>query len=269
VREHGVRIHTHLAETKVQAIHARRRWGTTITQHLAEIGLLGPGFVGAHGVWNTEDDIRRLADAGAGVAHNPASNLKLGSGIAPVREMLDAGVTVGLGTDGAMTSDNLNMFEALRFGALVGKVRFPHDPGRWVGAREVWAMATTGSARLLGLADDVGAIAPGRKADLILLRADSTYLRPLNHALNALVYAESGADVRTVLVDGQVVVEDGRATMVDESALRARAQEAAQRTRAANAPAWELSARLSSYLTSACRSAALEPYPVNRYAVAV
>ena len=124
-RDYGVGLHTHLAESKVQAIASQQRWGKTLVGHLADLGALDSRFVGAHGVWLTDDDIRQLADAGAAVAHNPASNLKLGCGIAPVREMVEQGLTVGLGTDGAMSSDNLNLFEAMRFAALVGKVRFP------------------------------------------------------------------------------------------------------------------------------------------------
>jgi 5-methylthioadenosine/S-adenosylhomocysteine deaminase len=265
VREHGVGVHTHLSESKIQAVEARRRWGKTATERLAEIGLLGPGFVGAHGVWLTDDDIRRIADAGGAVAHNPASNLRLGSGIAAVREMLDAGVTVGLGTDGSMSSDNQNLFEAMRLAGLVGNVRFPHDTARWIGAAEVWRMATTGSARALGLAD-AGAIEPGRKADLVVLRADSTFLRPLNDLAGSLVYVETGADVDTVLVDGRVVVRDGNVLTVDEARLRARAQAAADRIRAQNAAGWRLAAEMAPYLSAACRAAAAAPYPVNRYA---
>jgi 5-methylthioadenosine/S-adenosylhomocysteine deaminase len=267
--EYGVGLHTHLAESKVQAIYAQRRWGTTIVGHLADLGLLRPGFVGAHGVWLTTDDMQRLADAGAAVAHNPASNLKLGSGIAPTREMLDRGLAVGLGTDGAVSSDNLNMFEAMRFAALVNKVRFPHEQDSWVGAREVYHMATQGSARVLGLVDDIGAVAPRRKADLVLLRADSVYLQPLNHPLNALVYAETGADVTTVLVDGRVVLDQGRVLTVDEGELRSRAQEAADRLRAENTAAWALAQQLRPYVAAACRAAVAIPYAVNRYAAPI
>jgi 5-methylthioadenosine/S-adenosylhomocysteine deaminase len=266
MREYGVGLHTHLAESKVQAIAAQRRWGTTIVAHLADLGVLGPGFVGAHGVWLTHDDLQRLADAGAAVAHNPASNLKLGSGIAPTREMLERGVTVGLGTDGAMSSDNLNMFEAMRFAALVNKVRFPYQTEAWIGAKEVFEMATLGGARTLGLAEDIGAIAPGRKADLVLLRAGSVFLRPLNHALNALVYAETGAAVATVLVGGRVVLDNGRVLTVDEERLQTRAQTAAERLRSRNQEAWALAERLSPYVAQACRAAAATPYPVDRYA---
>ncbi len=266
VQEYGVGLHTHLAESKVQAVYAQRHWGKTIVAHLADLGLLGPGFVGAHGVWLTPEDIHLLADAGAGVAHNPASNLKLGSGIAPTREMLEQGLTVGLGTDGSMSSDNQNMFEAMRFAALVNKVRFPHDQDHWVGAKDVFAMATRGSARVLGLADDIGAVAPGRKADLVLVRNHSAFLQPLNHALNALVYAETGADVTTVLVGGRVVLDNGRVLTVDEDQLRTQAQEAADRLRGQNTAAWALAAQLRPYVAAACRAAVATPFAVNRYA---
>jgi 5-methylthioadenosine/S-adenosylhomocysteine deaminase len=268
VEEYGVGLHTHLAESKVQAVYAQRRWGKTIVGHLADLGLVGPRFVGAHGVWLTPGDIQRLADAGAAVAHNPASNLKLGSGIAPTREMLSQGLTVGLGTDGSMSSDNQNMFEAMRFAALVNKVRFPHDQDNWVGAKEVFDMATQGSARALGLADDIGAVAPGRKADLVLLRANSMFLQPLNHAVNALVYAETGADVGAVLVGGRVVLDHGRVLTVDEHDLRTQAEAAACRVRSQNTAAWALAKHLQPYIASACRAAVATPYPVNRYAAA-
>jgi 5-methylthioadenosine/S-adenosylhomocysteine deaminase len=265
-QEYGVGLHTHLAESKVQAIYAQQRWGKTIVAHLADLSLLGPGFVGAHGVWLSPEDIHQLADAGAAVAHNPASNLKLGSGIAPTREMLSQGLTIALGTDGSMSSDNQNMFEAMRFAALVNKIRFPHDPDHWVGAKEVFTMATQGSARALGLADDIGAVVPGKKADLVLLRTNSVFLQPLNHALNALVYAETGADVTTVLVGGRVVLDNGRVLTVDEDHLRMQAQEAADRLCVQNAAAWALAEQLRPYVTAACRAAVASPYPVNRYA---
>jgi cytosine/adenosine deaminase-related metal-dependent hydrolase len=265
-REYGVGLHTHLAETKVQATWSQRRWGATIAGQLHEIGLLGQQFTGAHGVWLTSEDIALLAGAGASVVHNPASNLKLGSGIAPVREMLDAGLTVGLGTDGSMSSDNQNLFEAMRFAALVGTVRFAHDTRRWIGAADVWSMASEAGARVLGMADDLGALAPGRKADLVLLRAGSMYLRPLSNPLHSLVYVETGASVETVLVDGRVVVESGRVLTVDEDALRAQAQAMAEQLRDRNPAAWLLAAELTPYIAAACRAAVAVPFAVNRYA---
>src|SRR5262245_13021087 len=268
-RDRGLGLHTHLAESKVQAVTAVRRWGKSAVALMGELGLLRPGFVGAHGIWITDDDIAQLADNGGAIAHNPGSNLRLGSGIAAVREMLDRGVTVGVGTDGSTCSDNQNVFEAIRTAALVGNVRFPHDPARWLGADEVWRMATMGSARLLGMADGIGAVEPGRTADLALLRADSTFVSPLNDALGSLVYAETGASVDTVLVGGRIIMQSGRVLTVDESRLRARAQEAADRARTRNASAWQLAARLGPYIAEACRAAVATPYPVNRYAAPV
>jgi 5-methylthioadenosine/S-adenosylhomocysteine deaminase len=183
--------------------------------------------------------------------------------------MLKQGLTIGLGTDGSMRSDNLNMFEAMRFAALVNKVRFPHEQENWVGAKEVYNMATQGSARALGLVDDIGAVAPGRKADLVLLRANSVFLQPLNQPLNALVYAETGADVTTVLVGGRVVLDHGRVLTVDEGQLQTQAQKAADRLRAQNTTAWGLAQQLRPYVAAACRAAVASPYPVNRYAVPI
>jgi guanine deaminase len=266
-REHGVGIHTHLAESKLQALAAMRRWRKTAVAKLAELGMLGPGFVGAHAVWLTDDDIARLADAGAAISHNPASNLRLGSGIAAVREMLDRGVTVALGCDGSMSSDNQNLFEAMRLAGLVGNVRFPHHTARWLEKADVWRMATANGARALGLDGDVGAIEPGRQADLALLRAGSTYLTPRSDVLGSLVYVETGASVDTVLVGGRVVVRGGRLLTMDEDKLRDRAQAAADRLRERNAPRFAFADSLAPYLADACRTAATTPYPVNRYAV--
>jgi guanine deaminase len=265
-REYGVGVHTHLAESRVQTVESHRRWGKSIVARLADHGLLGPGFVGAHSIWLTDDDLRLLADAGAAVAHNPGSNLRLGCGIAPVREMLDRGVAVGLGTDGSVCADNQNLFEALRIASVISTVRFPHETARWLDADTVWGLATAGTARVLGQADDLGAIAPRRKADVVLLRADSLFLRPRADPVKALVSAETGAAVDTVVVDGRVVVERGRVTTVDEARIHARAQEAADRQRGQSAQAWALAERLAPYVAAACRSAVTAPLPIDRFA---
>jgi cytosine/adenosine deaminase-related metal-dependent hydrolase len=265
-REYGVGIHTHLAESKVQVVESRRRWGKSIVARLADHRVLGPGFVGAHSVWLDDDDLRILADAGAAVAHNPGSNLRLGVGIAPVREMLDRGLPVGLGTDGSTCADNQNLFEALRIASIISTVRFPHATARWLDADTVWGLATSGSARVMGQPGDLGALAPGRKADLVLLRTDSVFLRPLSDPVKALVYAETGASVDTVLVDGRVVLEQGRVTTVDEARIYGRAQAAADRHRERAADAWALAGRLAPYVAAACRGAVTAPLPINRFA---
>jgi 5-methylthioadenosine/S-adenosylhomocysteine deaminase len=267
VREYGVGLHTHLQETKVQVVHSLNQWGKTPTERLADYDLLSPDFVGAHGVWLNDMDCQHLSSAGGSIVHNPASNLKLGSGIAPVREFFDRGINVGLGTDGSASSDNQNLFGAMHFAGLVGKVRFPHDPDRWIGAADVWNMVTAGSARALGMAEDIGAVAPGRKADVIILDSDSVYLRPLNQPINALVYAEAGSAVETAIVDGRVVMDQGKVLGVNETRLRELAQDAAERIWRENQQLWTLAEQLDPYVSAACKAAVAVPYSVNRYAV--
>jgi 5-methylthioadenosine/S-adenosylhomocysteine deaminase len=148
------------------------------------------------------------------------------------------------------------MFEAMRFAALVGKVRFPYRPDEWIGSRSALDMATVNGAALLGLGDQLGVVEVGRKADICILRGTSVYLRPLNDIANALVYAETGADVQTVLVDGKVVVADGHVTTVDGESLFARATEVAFTLQTRNPKAKQLADRLLPYVARACRQVA-------------
>ena len=262
--EFGAGLHTHLAESKVQALSGRRRYGQSLTRHLHGVGILGPRFTAAHAVWLDADDIALMADTGSSVAHNPASNMKVASGIAPVAEMLARGVNVALGTDGSGASDNQNMFEALRFAALLSKVRSPDYPG-WLTAEQTLRMATTGGAHALGLGDRLGQVAPGYLADLVLVNLDSIYLRPLNHAARQLVFCETGGGVETVLVGGRVVVEGGRVLTVDETQLKRKVQIAADRPREQNRGEWALADRLAPIVGRVCRALAREHYPLNRY----
>ena len=262
--EFGASLHTHLAESKIQALSGRRRYGKSLTRHLHDVGLLGPRFTGAHGVWLDADDIALMADTGSSVVHNPASNMKVASGIAPIADMLARGVNVALGTDGSGASDNQNMFESLRFAALLSKVRSPDYPG-WLTAPQALTMATSGGARALGLGDRLGRVAPGYLADLVLVNVDSIYLRPLNDATRQLVFCETGHGVETVLVGGRVVVQDGRVLTVDEAQLVKKVQVAADRLREQNRGEWVLAERLAPIVGRICRGLAREPYPLNRY----
>jgi len=265
--EFGALLHTHLAESKVQALYGLRRYGVSLTRHLHDLDLLGPRFTAAHAIWLDEDDIALLADAGASVAHNAASNMRLGSGIAPVAEMLARGVNVAIGTDGAACSDSVNMFVAVRFAAAASKVRTPDYP-KWIGSQQALAMATRGGARALGFGDALGAVAPGLLADLVLLRVDSPSLSPLNDLPNQLAYAETGAGVDTVIVGGRIVVQGGRVLTVDEAALRRKAQAAAENFRARNRAEWDLANRLAPVVGQVCRALCRAPHPINRLASA-
>jgi guanine deaminase len=264
-RELGIGLHTHLDESKVEAVQGRRRWGSTTTGRLAEIGALGPRFTAAHAIWLTDEDLRVLSSAGATVAHNPASNLRLGNGIAPIREALDAGVSVGLGTDGSAASDSLDMYTAMRLAAMVSRVRFPYQQQRWLGSRDTFALATAGGAAALGR-QGLGALEPGAKADLGLIRLGSIALTPLNDALNALAYRDAGVCVETVLVDGRVVVERGSVVGVDERRLHLEAEAAAESIRDRNQDWWRLAEQVTPYLGTACARLAETDLGIERFA---
>jgi 5-methylthioadenosine/S-adenosylhomocysteine deaminase len=253
-REHGVGMHTHVAESRVQLAQAQSRWGRPIVSQLADLGALRAPFVAAHGVWLSAQEIRQLADAGATVAHNPASNLRLGSGIAPVREMLASGLNVALGSDGSLSSDNQDMFEAMRLAALVSRANPSTGPQRWLDAAEALERATVAGATALGWGGELGSIEAGRRADIVLLRADSTFLHPRTDLLNALVFAETGAAVQTVIVDGRVVLEQGRVVGVDEDAIRDRAQASVERLGATNRELMQAAAELSPYVVTHCQA---------------
>jgi len=230
--EHGLPLQTHLAETRMQQVMATRKYGRSLTAHLDALKVIGPRFSGAHGVWLSKPEADVLARHGACICHNPMSNLRLGSGIAPVRMLADAGVTLGVGTDASNTSDGQNMFEVLRLAATLSRAMTP-EPEQWISTREAFAMATTGSARMLGL-DRVGMIAQGWAADLLFLDAAYCHYTPLRSPLDQIVFAENGAALREVMVAGNYVFADDRILTLDENALRDRALEAQHRLDTAN-----------------------------------
>ncbi len=219
--EFDVGIHTHLAESKVQAVVGARRYGRSLTAHIEHLGLLGPHFVAAHGVWLDEDDMRRIGAHGGSVAHNPASNMRLGSGVADALGMIEAGINLAIGTDAATCNDNLNMYQSLHFAAAASHARGP-DTSRWLSAPQVFAAATIGSARALGF-DRIGRIAPGYAADIVFLDLDAPTLIPLNEPTTQLVMGEDGTSVADVMVAGRFVVRGRRLLNIDLPALAARA----------------------------------------------
>jgi guanine deaminase len=263
-RDFDVGLHSHVAESKVQAITGIRLYGRTQTAHLDALGVLGPHFTVAHGVWLDDDDMARLGGHGASVAHNPGSNMRLGSGLADTRGMLDRRVNLGVGTDGASCADNQNMYEVMRLASFVSKVQGP-DTGRWLSTREAALAATEGSARILGFAGKLGRIAPGYKADLVLLDLDHPNWLPLNDPVNQLVHAEDGTAVESVMIGGRMVVENRRVLTVDLARLRDRAAAARDRLAAANADNRLLYDALAPVVGSHCPGLARLPYHVHRY----
>jgi 5-methylthioadenosine/S-adenosylhomocysteine deaminase len=261
-RETDVPLIVHVLETQLQVVTGRLFYGRSMVAHLDTLGLLGPRTALVHCVWVDDDDIRRIAGAGATVFHNPSSNLKLGSGVAPTRALLRAGIPVGLGTDGMGSNDCQNLFEEMRLAALVSKISSPHYD-EWLTAGEVLRMATRGGLGAVGLAGEVGAIEVDRLADLVLLDLGGVAFTPRHDVVRQVVYAERGSGVRTVIVGGTIVMEDGAFTTVDEPKLLAEIRAAADRIRADGEPGWSRSRDLEPYFVEIYRRAAREPVTVS------
>ncbi len=230
-----------------------------------DLDILGPDFTAAHAVWLDDDDMRRLADHGASIAHNPGSNARLGNGLAAARRIRDFGVNVGIGTDGASCSDNQNMFEAMRMASFVSRVQDVDYEG-WLRTDEVLAMATEGSARALGFGSKIGEIGPGYKADIVFLDLASINYVPLNDPTNQLVHAEDGTGVDSVMVGGRMVMENRRMTTIDEAKLARDAEAAAERLSAANVDNKALVDKLAGVVGRFCVGLSREPYHIERHA---
>jgi cytosine/adenosine deaminase-related metal-dependent hydrolase len=222
---HDLPIYTHVYETRGQALIAREQFADhdgSFISYMEHNGLLGPRLNIVHSVWITRPEMERMAAADAGIVLNHLSNLKLKSGVAPVLDMRDAGVRLGLGCDNCSGSDVQSVFQAMKLFCLIGAVSDP-EPGEPL-AHEALRHATLGNARTAGLAGKLGAIKPGHKADLVLIDLNDTAYLPYNSAARQLVYTESGRGVDTVIIDGRVVMRERVVTTIDEDALRREVQ---------------------------------------------
>lgn len=243
---HDLGIHIHLLESKVQATIAHEKYGCTMVAHLGRLGLLGPRLSCAHTIWVDEADIALLGETGTVVVHNPESNLKIGTGIAPIPEMRARGVTVALGTDGAGTNDNLIMHEAMRLAAMLHRTALK-DWSQWLSAHDVLRMATDGGAAALRMQGRLGSVEPGCRADLVLYRLDEPWWIPLNDPLNQFVFCENGSSADTVIVDGRILVDGGRIVAFDADAILAEAREMMGAIRARNADLYRLAERMGEF----------------------
>lgn len=217
-REVGVGVHIHVSETLEEVQESTRQTGKTPVQRLRDLGLFeARPVLAAHCVHLTEEDIQILVTERVGIAHNPGSNMKLSSGVAPVPQLLAAGAIVGLGTDGPASNNNLDLLEEVRLAALLHKLQ-SGDP-TVVPAPKALEMATRGSARALGIDHLVGCIKQGMKADLVLLDFRQSHLFPRHDVVSHLVYAARAGDVRTVFINGQPVLLDGVLQGLDEEEI--------------------------------------------------
>jgi 5-methylthioadenosine/S-adenosylhomocysteine deaminase len=218
---HNVPVLIHVAETRTEVEDMSRQYGARPVEYLEKIGLLGPRLIAAHLVHVNQDEIEVLRRHQVGAVHNPQSNMKLASGVAPVPQMIRADLALGLGTDGAASNNTLDMFEAMKTAALLHKLA-SNDP-RAVSAHQSLEMATINGARALHMEREIGSIEPGKRADIILVGLDAPHQVPIYDVHSQLVYATNGSDVRTVIINGRIVMRDRHVLSLNSAATLARA----------------------------------------------
>jgi len=223
--DYQVPLGLHLLENKAENDQIKQKFGKGAVSFLKEINGLSERLIAFHCVCLSEDDMQLFARYGCSVSHNPASNMKLASGVAPVPDMLKAGITVGLGTDGCASNNTLDMIKEMSTAAKLHKVA-RLDP-TVMDARTVVHMATIEGAKALGLGKIVGSLEVGKKADIIIIGLDKPHLTPLYNEYSHLVYAAGGADVDTVIINGKVVMENRRLLTIDENEIMQKVREIA------------------------------------------
>jgi cytosine/adenosine deaminase-related metal-dependent hydrolase len=223
----GCGLTMHVSEFEWEAERLRARRGLTPIRHLAALGFTQRVFVAAHCIFVDDDDIRAMAEGGISVAHNPVANMKSGKGAAPSRKMRDAGIDVGLGTDGPMSGNSIDVMGQL--GPAVKVANLMARDNAALPPRDVVEMATIGAARAIGKAAEIGSIEPGKKADIAIVRTDAPHMMPLYDVYTALAFNATASDVATTIIDGRVVMRDGVVETADVCEARARVQSAADR----------------------------------------
>lgn len=262
--ERDVPIHSHTLETRLQAVHAEIAHGKTWVRYLEDLGLLSPRTTLVHGIWLTAADIELLGARGCSLVHNPLSNLKLGSGVAKLRRLLAAGVNVALGTDGMTTSDTADMTIALRLASLLHKIG-DADYANWISADEAFDMATIAGARSSRMEREVGSLEVAKRADVILIDAESWGFVPAGDPIRQLAFAGAMEAINTVVIEGRVVMRDRRILTVDEVALKAEFAAAAARFWRDDVPKMRAGAmRLRPYMVALYRRATEASAAMNK-----
>lgn len=262
-REHDLPFNIHILETRLQRVLGDTKYGKSLVRHVHDLGLLDERMMVIHAIWIDAADIALLAAAGCTVAHNPVCNLRLGSGVMPWRALREAGVPLCLGTDEMNTDDTVNLWAVAKTAALLATL-VDADNRQWPRAAEFLHAATRGGARAIRRGADLGQLAVGAAADVILLDLDTHAFTPLNDLTRQLVYCEDGSSVRTTIVHGEVVFEDGRLTTLDERALRAEARALMAGYREQLADASRQAAALEPAYRAMLEQAAATPVTVSR-----
>ncbi len=220
----GLHIHIHVSETEFEVKTIIDAYEARPFEYLDRIGFLNDDVLAAHAVWPSDNEMEIMKENDVKVSHNPVSNMKLASGVSPVAKMMEKGINVSLGTDGAASNNNLDLLEEMKIAALQQKVN-NSDP-TVLKAGDVFKMATIGGATALGLEDEIGTIEVGKKADLVLVDMKAPHLTPYRHPISHLVYAANGADVDTVICNGQILMQERELLTMDEKTLIEDAEEA-------------------------------------------
>jgi 5-methylthioadenosine/S-adenosylhomocysteine deaminase len=223
----GVGLSIHMAESIFENQHAKTKYNDTSVKVFESIGFLKGPTIAAHMVWPSDEEIRILKKRNVGVIYNPTSNMKTGAGIAPIIKMLDAGINVGLGTDGAASNNDLDMWEEMRLAALLQKIE-NMDPAV-LPARQVLAMATIEGATAIGLSEELGSIKAGKRADIIQVSTEDVHYVPTFDIVSHLVYVSDEQDVTTVVVDGRILMKNQEILTIETKKLKERAVELAAR----------------------------------------
>lgn len=223
--EYNMGIHIHVSETQKEINDVSAEKGLRPFEYLDKIGLLGPDVVAAHSVWLSDEEIEIIKKNDVKVSHNPCSNMKLASGIAPVSKLIENGICVSIGTDGASSNNNLDLIEELKTASLLQKVS-TLDPNV-LNSHEAIAMGTIKGAEALGLDDEIGSIEVGKKADLILIDTNSANMVPDSSTLTSnVIYSANGSNVDTTICNGKILMENKKLTVLDEQEIYEKAREA-------------------------------------------
>lgn len=225
--QHRVGIHTHISETYEEVRMMMKRHGKRTVEYLHDQGFLGPDVLAAHCIWLTENEIILLKEHDVKVVYNPTSNMKLASGVAPIPRILKEGITVGLGSDGSASSDNMDMITIMRIGALLQKVHYLD--ATLLPSEDVLRMSTSDGARVLLLEGMIGSLEVGKKADLTLIDLKACNLAPVHNIIKQVVYSGHAGNVSMTIVNGEVIAKDGKMTKLNEDEVLSKCQKIAER----------------------------------------
>lgn len=265
-RKKDLAVHTHILETRLQRVTGTEFYGKSIIKHIADLGIMSERMTIAHSVWVDDEDIELMAKAGVSIAHNPVSNLKLGSGLAPLIKLLEAGINVVLGTDGMNSNDELSIFETMKFASLLSRLTTP-DYNKWPTAGKMLQLAVNNPAKSLRRTGEIGCLAEGKKADLLILNLkNNTLYTPFNELKNHLVYCENGSSVETVIVNGQLIMHNRKLLTIDEESILAEVQEHAAELKKSLQDTNRQNLALQPYMEAIYWKGMKQPLTINRFA---